>query len=498
MPGSHPILDCDAAARFERTRFGGEDALEWPAMILAGKAVGRGVVAELAVAGVTVQNRTRGRVLILVGKGHNGGDALLAASELLRKGSAWQMEVGFVFGQNRLRPLALKAWQTLQQAAGADRVRVVRRSEIGGEYLAVLDGVFGFQFRPPLDENVIAWFEAVGRVRVSLRAAVDLPSGLGEVGAFVADATYATGIVKTPLLGLSNAGRIRYLDLGFFDGTEDGQHRVLTAEVLQSGRALRPFQSDKRSFGHLAIVGGSRAYPGAVAMSVAAALQSGVGVVTAFVPESVAPAMAAKWPEAMWVGCPETPDGGIAMESGLLMRAKLVRATALLIGPGLGREAETLALVADLVREVRIPLVLDADALQRDLVELGESPRILTPHQGEFYCIVAGSSPSLEELDWKVPTVAVLKGPVTRIRGNGAVYHCFEGGPVLARGGSGDLLAGLIAGRLAAKPLDLLGAAAQGVFWHGRAAQLVAIRFGETAVRTTTLIDEINPALRTL
>lgn len=469
-------------------------------MQAAGRALAHAIAEDLAVAGVAVAGGPP-RLLVLVGKGHNGGDALLATIGLLAAYPAATAEVGFVYGQNRLRPLAGSAWRALQ-AAGGERVHAVRRSAVAGDYTAVIDGVFGFQFRPPLAEPALGWLGVAADVSARLRAAVDLPSGLDGPGAFCADATYATGIFKAPLLQLPTAGRLRYLDLGFFRGDEPGSPRILTPGVLQPLLNLRPAQCDKRSFGHVAILGGSRSMPGAVGMSVAAALQSGVGLVTAFVPESVAAAFAARWPEAMWVACPETPDGGIAMESGLAIRTRLGRATALLVGPGLGREPETLALVGDLLRGLDLPVVLDADALQPELIGLGRGVRVFTPHQGELERIARGrpegGGAGAQRLSFR-PTereVLVHKGAPTRIVTAATEYISGAGGPVLARGGSGDLLAGLIAGRLAATPNDPVLAAAQGVVWHGRAAHRVAVKGGEVAVRTTALLDELNPALR--
>ncbi len=486
FPGTHPLLDCAASAAWEERVLGREASREWAAMLSAGRAVARALQEDLAGAG---QATTCGRLLLLVGKGHNGGDALLAAAELLRQSANdWRVEVGFVFGQNHLKPLALRAWQNLQDAGGAERVRVVRRAEIAGAYAAVLDGVFGFQFRPPLPEPAIAWIAAAARAEATVRAAVDLPSGLDEAGAFVADATYATGILKTPLLGCRNAGRLRYLDLDFFDDAAPGDQRVITPQVLQPLRRLRPAQSDKRSFGHLVIIGGSRSYPGAVAMSAAAALHSGVGLLTVCLPASVAPAMAARWPEAMWMGCAETEDGGIAMESGLAIRGSLRRAQALLIGPGLGREPETQALVAELIGSSEIPLVLDADALMPDLVGRGAAHRILTPHAGEWERIEKGVNAA--------KSTVVRKGSITTIEHEGVTYHGVDGGPVLARGGSGDILAGLIAGLLAGRPEEPALAAVQGVAWQGLAARSVAREQGEVAVRTTAVIDHLNRVLR--
>jgi hydroxyethylthiazole kinase-like uncharacterized protein yjeF len=486
IPASHPILSCAQAGRWETKRFAGDEAKEWPAMQQAGRAVAAAVMKDFKeIGGFPVH----GRVLVLAGKGHNGGDALLAAEAILAGFPAARVELVFAFGERVLRPLAAKAYRSLAQAA-ANRLTVVAPDNVTGVYDLCLDGVFGFQFRPPVGPAVAALLARVNQLPIRLRAAVDLPSA----GRFRADFTYATGCVKEPLLTGGNSGRIRYLDLGFFSGAERGPDRVLTSAVLAPLTALRPPFSDKRSQGHLLVMGGSRSYPGAVLMTVLAALRSGAGLVTAFVPESLAPAFAARAPEAMWVGWPETPDGGLALEGRHLLQARLTRATALVIGPGLGREGETLALVVDLVKTVTLPVLLDADALQPDIVLARQGPLVLTPHAGEF-ARVAGKMP-LRAFSRKRQATVVLKGPVTRICDGAEVYHSFFGGPVLARGGSGDLLAGLIGGLLAQTPKEPLLAACRGAAWHGIAADLLARSWGQTAVQTTQLLDFLSAALR--
>jgi NAD(P)H-hydrate epimerase len=222
-------------------------------------------------------------------------------------------------------------------------------------------------------------------------------------------------------------------------------------------------------------------------MCVRAALRSGAGLVTALLPESLVPAFAAQAPEAMWVGWPETPDGGLALEGFHLLAARLARASALVIGPGLGREAETLALVRDVVTQAKLPLVIDADALQADVVGLGQAPRVLTPHAGELARIAAAVGEQ---------AVLVRKGPMTQIVAGGVTYHSCFGGPVLARGGSGDVLAGLIGGLLAQTPGEPLLAAVRGVAWHGLAADALARAHGQTAVVTTQVLDFLGVALR--
>ncbi|HVU32549.1 MAG TPA: NAD(P)H-hydrate dehydratase [Opitutaceae bacterium] len=486
---SSPVLSIDDARRLEAVLFGSDESREWAAM----QAAGRAIAAAIRRDAEEIGGLGAGRFLVLVGKGHNGGDALIAARDLLLGQGSAMADVVFVFGERRLRPLAARAWRELMHAA-PERVRAGRTlPDATAAYDLCLDGVFGFQFRPPLDSAVARLLEQANTRPVRMRAAVDLPSG----GAFRADFTYATGSVKSPLLDGDNVGRLRYLDLGFFAGTPgpgEATDRVLTFEVLDDLRALRPAHCDKRSYGHVFFLGGSRGFPGAILMSVTAAIRSGAGLVTAFVPESLAPAFAAHLPEAIWVGWPETPAGGLALEGEHLLRERVERAGALVIGPGIGREPETLALVAAVANAATVPFVLDADALQPEIVPQGSAARVITPHAGEFKR-VAGDS-DLRSFAAQPNLTVVLKGPVTRVCDGGPVLHSPFGGPVLARGGSGDLLAGMIGAQLAQHPGDPLLAAARAVVWHGHAADLLARARGAVAVRTTDLLDHLGAALR--
>jgi NAD(P)H-hydrate epimerase len=474
---AHPILTCAETKDFEAAFFAGDEEREWAAMQKAGVAVADAVLNDFQEIG---DFPAAARVLVLAGKGHNAGDALIAAQRIRELHPQARIEVRFIFGERALRPLTQRIWRELATLATS----VSQWSE--GGYDLVLDGVFGYQFRAPLATDVSELLTEVNALKIRLRAAVDLPSGLGESGAFRADFTYATGIVKAPLLTLPNAGRIRYLDLDFAV-TANAPERVLTSAVLDTLRELRSSRSDKRTYGHLFIVGGSLSYPGAVLMSVLAALRSGVGLVTAFVPESLVAAFAARAPEAMWVGWPETPDGGLALEGSYLLTERLERASALLIGPGLGREPETLALIKDVVSLSSVPPVIDADALQPEIVRAGTAPRVLTPHAGEYARIEAAIPAGV---------VTIRKGPITTVQAGPMRYHSFFGGPVLARGGSGDVLAGLTGGLLAQTPTDPLMAACRGAVWHGLAADALARAHGQVSVQTTQLLDFLAAVLR--
>jgi NAD(P)H-hydrate epimerase len=207
-------------------------------------------------------------------------------------------------------------------------------------------------------------------------------------------------------------------------------------------------------------------------------------------------AVAARAPEAMWVGLPVTEDGDLAMRGLERALEGLERATAIALGPGLGKAPESHALIKDLVSASAVPLVIDADGLQPDIVRSGTAQRILTPHAGELKRISGGLE--LGPLARSIPAVVIAKGPVTRVTAGAAIYYSLHGGPVLSRGGSGDILAGLAGGLLAQAPQDPLLAACRAAVWHGMAADGLARARGQAAVSTTQLLDFLGPALRDL
>src|SRR4051812_36859743 len=177
---SHPILSCADAKAWEAGLLKDETA-QWAAMQRAGAAIARAVEEDFREIGGLPANA---RILVLAGKGHNGGDALLATKCLVALRPAASVETAFAFDAGQLRPLARRAWQGLLETAGAqvqafDPARGMERS-----FDLCLDGVFGMQFRPPLEESagkLLAWVNTHPRIR--FRAAVDLPSGMGEANA---------------------------------------------------------------------------------------------------------------------------------------------------------------------------------------------------------------------------------------------------------------------------------------------------------------------------
>ncbi|MGF1483578.1 MAG: NAD(P)H-hydrate dehydratase [Opitutales bacterium] len=535
-----PVLSPEEAAAWERQLFAKDPAAEEQALRKAGASLGAAILHDFN----EIQPLPRDpRILILAGKGHNTGDALIAATTLLRTRPRGKIAIIFAFGEAHLRPLAqLVLAELLQDFGEATHLHYLQESasesdvskilaqlarEVGGAFDLCLDGVLGMNFKPPVRAPVDALLAAVNAApTVTVRVAVDLPSGthaeLTEgTPCFQPDFTYATGIAKSVLFTprvTAKAARIRYLDLGFFDEApalewDTARPLVVADRCLANLGKPRAASTDKRDYGHLMVIGGSRQMPGAALMNVRAALQAGAGLVTAFVPESIQPAFAAACPEAMWVPCPETPDGHLSKESWFFIEQRIGKAHGLVAGSGLGTSDETAELLGRVLSEYTLPTVLDADALQPEILNCIETdpkePLILTPHLGEYNRLTGSQTPeTVTDVMLRAFAIAcggarlvtcLLKGQVTRVSNGELVANVLAGGPVQARGGSGDLLAGIIGALLVRLgPEKAFDAACIGAHWLGKAAQALARARGENAVRTTEVLEQLHTPLREL
>jgi NAD(P)H-hydrate epimerase len=466
------------------------------------------------------------RLLGLIGKGNNGGDALIACGQLLADFPRASVDLILPHPVDSLGPLAAKAFQELEGRVRTHSIASDVSVSDAGDLLADLsgaerfhicfDGLLGMSFTPPLREPLCALLEAVNAFDlIDLRASVDLPSGRGDESdalCFRADFSYATGIAKRALFeSTAHCGRVRYIDLGFFKNREaesrELEESILLPSILDSLCRLRPATVDKRTFGHLFIVGGSAQMPGALLMTVLAAVRSGVGLVTAFAPASIVSGLAARVPEAMWVPWPESANGTLNPRGLTLLLERVKDATAVLAGPGFGRDRNTELLTQEIVRQIECPVVLDADALRARVMEVAQrrkaqfGPVIVTPHMGEFMrmaklAAVNYTAGALLDFSKFYKVVTVLKGSNTKICDGERIIYGTHGGPVLSRGGSGDLLAGLIGGMIAQDKKDAFAAVASGVALHGLAAEQLARAKGQVAVHTSELLDYLSAVLR--
>lgn len=454
---------------------------------------------------------------ILVGPGHNGGDALVVARELWFQGYRVMVFCPF----DRQKPLT------------ADHLRFVRSLGIGVEAqlppLArcdwLVDGLFGYGLERPLEGDVAAVVDQVNHWSQPI-VSVDLPSGLHtDTGAVLGTAIKAT---HTLCLGLWKRAYCQSQALAYLGERHlidfDIPVGVITDELGQAPRVQRmtlelvrqqlplPRQADTHKYrvGHLLIVAGSREFVGAALLTGLGARASGVGMVTMVVPESIRLAVVAQIPEALVVGCQETETGALA---GLPPGFDLGRYDAIACGPGLSRQAQP---ILDAILPAPVPLVLDADGLNLladlnplEILPSRAAPTLLTPHPGEFkrlfpdlHSTGMDAGESAQAAARQSNTVILLKGACTAIaHPDGRLRYITDSTPALARGGSGDILTGLAGGLLtqyAAQGQSLdsaLNAASVAAWWHARAAQLAATDRTQLGVDAGTLAAYLNPVL---
>ena len=489
-----PVLSCAEAAAAEAAFLAGDTKLSWELMNRAARGVGDEARALLG--------RKPERILILAGKGNNGADAFLAALHCARAGT----EIVAVFAEGGpARAQAQRAWAVRKPGVRIGIVAAANLRQLAAhEFCLIFDGILGQGFRAPLSAELRRFLRDSDTLR-GLRIAVDLPSGLGDDAtgpAFRADLTVSIGCLKRPLLSPKAAqfvGRLRVLDIGLPLG--ETEEACVTAATLAPLRKPRRARSDKRHHGRILIIGGSERMPGAVLMNTASALRSGAALVTTCLPESVQAKAAVAYPEAMWRGLRTGKDGSLAPTNLQELRSLLADKDVILLGSGMGEKA--VKLIGAIAAAAQSALVLDADALRPAVIQAssGTKVRLLLPHAGEFRRLSGrvASVAAARAYARRTKTIVVLKGPLTCVTDGLRVLHIPFGGPVLARGGSGDLLAGIVATVLARRSelgLTAFDAVVLATTWHARAADWLRDNQGEEAVRTTELLAGLSPVLR--
>jgi NAD(P)H-hydrate epimerase len=455
------------------------------------------------------------RVVVVCGKGNNGGDGLVAARHLAREGV--RATVVTIERPEDLREPAATNFARLRE----QDVRVRAFSDAGLEReLAradvAIDAVFGTGFRGiPEDE----WAASIAAMNAAAApaVAVDIPSGVnGANGAVEGEAVWAeltvtfgapkTGIVLLP--GAERAGTVRVVDIGFPDDLLDPEAWLTEPEDVAAILPMRAAESHKRASGVLLIVAGSRGMTGAAKLMAHAAGRVGAGLVTVATPEGVLAQVQSGLSEATFLPLRETDEGTVALGALDPVLERLSGADALAIGPALTSHEETGSFVRELVRRSPAAVVVDADGLNAfagraaDLAER-RSDAVLTPHAGEFGRLSGVKPRDLDDdrlgharsLAATTRAVTLLKGSRTVIAPpEGTVRINPTGSAVLATAGTGDVLTGMIGG-LIARGVDALDAATAGAYLHGLAGLLAGADLGE-GMLAGDLVDRIPDALR--
>jgi NAD(P)H-hydrate epimerase len=458
------------------------------------------------------------RVLILCGRGNNGGDGYVMARVLSQAGLKVTVFVLAEF--NKIAGDALVNLQIIKRM-GLDILEVSseeqwkRQRRLLKDCDFLIDGLLGTGLHSSVRGFYARVIDDLNRAKKPVTA-IDIPSGLnsdtGQVmGVSVrADLTITFGFPKIGQLvfpGAGLAGRLVGIDIGIPDAVTEGipsRYQLIEAgdfrDLLASGKP----DIHKGNRGHLLVLAGSTGKTGAATLTCLGALRAGAGLVTLGIPKSLNPILENKLTEAMTFPLPETPESCLSLEAEKEIFALMEGKTAVAIGPGLSTRAETSSLVRRIVAKCPLPMVIDADglnALSSDLAVLSKCKErvILTPHPGEM-ARLAGISSSEVQADrigvaeafvQRHGCCLVLKGARTVVaEPEGQIHLNPTGNPALSSGGSGDVLTGLIAGFLA-RGWPLSKAASAGVYLHGLAADQLSEHMGQAGILAGELLHVI-------
>lgn len=450
-----------------------------------------------------------GRCAVLCGRGNNGGDGYVVARLLMQAGV--DVTAFSPCGAPKTELAALE--RKVAEAAGVAVLPDADANRIE-EYDVVIDALFGTGFHGVLPPPAAALAQkAAAHPRV---VALDLPSGLNadspvpEGESFWASFTLCFAAAKPACLMLPAAarcGEVVLLPIGIPpQAWEDAGPAGKSLSEADAVRMLpkREITAHKGDFGKLLAVCGSAEFTGAAVLSALSALRCGAGLVTVASIPAVTAAVGSRLAEATFLPLIPTANGRIASSNAQTVLDRARRSTALLAGCGLGRCDETARLVRRIILGCTCPLILDADALEAlaegvDPLLYAVCPPVLTPHVGEMARLTGLRPPQIKQeapqlalcFAKKWNAIVVLKDASTVVASpDGRMFYHTGGNPGLARGGSGDVLAGIIAS-LVAQGIEPVSAAAMGVALHGAAAR----RCAEQTSQTGMLAHEVANAL---
>jgi hydroxyethylthiazole kinase-like uncharacterized protein yjeF len=461
---------------------------------------------------------TEQRIVVLCGKGNNGGDGMVIARQLYTRFQGRALHVVLLAAPEDLKGDAAINWRMLQ-ACGCPVLRDIPAQAQNATL--VIDALLGTGITGPASGPMLDGIQKInGGFPLAKVVAVDIPSGMpsdsGEPAGESARADFTVtftapkaGQVMPP--NCDHVGELVVRAIGSPPSLYENDDK-LSLSLIEPGmfRALlwqRPRDGHKGTFGHVLVVAGSRGKTGAAAMAGISALRAGAGLVTVASASSAIAEIASHAPELMTEPLAETPQGTIAPNAGVAGIAE--GKTVIAMGPGLGRDPAVAQLVASLTAACEQPMVLDADALVGQAlpgVGGGRSgrTRILTPHPGEM-ARLSGKTTAKVQAD-RIGTARtfatehdltlVLKGQRTLLAfPDGRVWINPTGTPAMGTGGSVDILTGLIAGFLAQFPQQPDEALAAAVYLHGMAGELGARALSEKCLIATDILRYLPRAM---
>jgi len=475
------------------------------------------------------------RIVVLCGKGNNGGDGMVAARLLSQAGIG--VQVLLLGPDDEVKGDAAGALKRLRTEAPTVTVRPVvddaglaaESERIAGAEL-LIDAVVGTGFKPPL-RGLAAVLRNLAAASDAPVVAVDLPSGWDSdsmeqtvEGAYRADAVVTfTAPKMAHVFGHLTAssktggtfGPVVVASIGSpSDAVASASGLSWAGDSKAIAEQPREINANKGKYGHVLVVGGSYGTAGAPSMASLAALRTGAGLVTAAVPSSIVDIVAGVAPELMLAPLREGTDGSLSPENlgpdGLDAVIKQKRISVVALGPGLSTRGDVSAFARELIAKTKLPLVVDADALnafdgRAELLNGEGRVLVLTPHPGEMARLTGLTVKEVEAdrigLARRFATehklTLVLKGWRTLVaHPDGRVAVNTSGNPAMAKGGSGDILTGIVAAMLAQFPADVARAVEAAVYLHGLAADFAAHAMDEHTVLATDTVTHLSDAFR--
>lgn len=464
------------------------------------------------------------RVVILAGRGNNGGDGYVIARYLLEKG--WQVLVIILADQesihgDALTNLVLLPDEVLSFCPGEGEISEKHVDDLLAADVLV-DALLGTGLRNDLQGVYLEAVELINNAPGKV-VAVDIPSGIhGTTGRILGKSVHANMTITFGAAKLGHVlypaadhvGRLVIVDIGIPIQLmeEAAGYDYLTERTTAQLVKRRDRQAHKGSFGHCMIVAGSTGKTGAAALAANSAVRTGAGLVTLAVPESLNPILEIKTTEAMTLPLPDGASGHLTTHAIAVLEKYLAGKNAIAIGPGIDRRPASVTVVQTLVETVSLPMVIDADglnALAEDTSVLHRSNSkniILTPHPGEMSRLLGSAIPDMAAIRISVAqefartfgVYVILKGARTIIAApNGMAAINSSGNPGMASGGMGDVLTGIIVSLLS-QGYSAWNACRLGVYLHGLAGDLVAMEQGEIGMTATDLMERIPLALNRL
>lgn len=452
------------------------------------------------------------RIVVLAGPGNNGGDGLVAARHLFDWGA--DVTVYMPKGHRHAERLEELRQREIPIIDGLEDEGLHQLDPVLAGCDLVIDALLGIgQERPLADgEPISIALEKLAEARRGYQppklVAVDLPTGVNADSGAADPRTVPPDMTVTfglPKVGMYQApasgllGRVQVIDIGIPRAAQEAvKLELLTARWTRANLPPRPDDANKGTFGRVLVVGGSRRYVGAVQLAATGAYRAGAGLVTVAAPEPVVGMVAAGVPEATWLPQPAADDGGLPGETAVALRGEWPSFAAAVFGPGLGNTNETRAFtwaaLPDLEGLER-GAVIDADALNA-LATMPDAPArvpanaVLTPHPGELARLLGTSVADVQsrrlgiagETAARFGCTVVLKGAHTVIAAaDGRTSLSPFANPLLATAGSGDVLAGMIAGYLA-QGVPPFEAACLGVYLHGACGESLREEYGASGL----------------